>query len=103
MATSLPPDELARRRRVVGYGFLGALLLWALAEGYALGAGTGNTLSAIVRDQVRHPIGRFLVYPLWAWLTWHWYLAPVIRPTWRDLVAVGVGLLVALVVTWGQG
>ena len=77
-------------------------LLFALAlllEGYTLGAHGGETLSAIVRAQLRHPIGRCVFYPFWAWLTWHWFLAPARQPSWHDAIALAVGAGAALLVT----
>jgi hypothetical protein len=84
----------------------GFALIWALLfavilllEGYTLGTHGGETLSAVVRAQLQHPIGRFVFYPLWAWLTWHWFLAPSRQPTWRDLIACTIGAAAALFVT----
>ena len=78
-------------------------LLWVLVvaaamllEGYALGAHNGATLSILIREQLRRPLARFVYYPLWAWLTWHWFLAGHGQsPTWRDGVALGIGVCVA--------
>jgi len=43
-------------------------------------------------------VGRLVIFPLWAWLTWHWFLAP---RSWDghyadDIVAVLVGVAIAL-------
>lgn len=42
-------------------------------------------------------LGRLLLFPLWSWLTWHWFIEPrALAPGWGDdVVAVGVGVLIA--------
>ena len=85
------------------WGFYWALvgMLMLGLEGYTLGLHeTAATLSANMRAVRFDPIGRFILLPLWCWLTVHWILAPKwlgARPDWRSLVAIGVGLAWA---TW---
>ena len=72
-----------------------ALLALALFfEGYALGRPVrGDTISEsiwLVRD---HALGRFLVLPLWCWLTYHLVLkgrGPALG--YQDVVAIAIGL-----------
>lgn len=83
------------RRRTALLGWVVVAVLAALVEGYALGGRTTATLSSVVREQLETGLGRALLVPFWTWLSWHWFLAPTMRPTWRDLVAIGVGLVLA--------
>lgn len=86
-------------------------LVWALVgmiilllEGVALGRGeSAYTLSYAMRLVRFDPIGRFVLWPLWVWLTVHFMLAPRwlgTRPDWRSVIAVTVGLLLAAGETW---
>ena len=93
--TPLPssPRLGARATRVWG----GLLALVLLVEAYTLATSArGDTLSEAVRAALLHPVGRFLFVPLWCWLTWHWFLAPAVTPTWRDLIVVAIGFALAL-------
>jgi hypothetical protein len=78
-------------------------LLMTVIEGYTLGLNnSAATLSANMRMVRFDPIGRFILLPLWCWLTLHWIMAPQwlgVRPDWRSLVALGVGLAWAIVET----
>lgn len=77
-------------------------LVWALwatlgafLEGIALGEPQlGDTMSEVVRNVVYDPLGRFVMLPLWAWLTYHWMLKPPGESLfdWRDVVALAMGL-----------
>lgn len=84
--------------------------IWALfgigivaVECYTLGMNqSAATLSATMRMIRFDPIGRFVLLPLWCWLTLHWLIAPKwlgVRPDWRSLVAIGVGLVWAVLET----
>jgi len=82
-------------------------LAWFLAfawfETRAILAGTDGTLTATVRHVLVFTRWRYLITPLWTWLTWHWFLQPQRVPvgTWRDVAAVAVGLLAAfLLARW---
>jgi hypothetical protein len=79
-------------------------LLIVLCEGIAVGqARPGDTLSETIRNFVRFDaIGRLIFLPLWCWLTWHWVLRPQPDTTasWRDVVALVLGLAWALVELW---
>ena len=88
-------------------------LVWALfglaivaVECYTLGLGqSAATLSATMRMIRFDPIGRFVLLPLWVWLTAHWILAPRwlgVRPDWRSLVALAIGIAWAAWETWGK-
>lgn len=75
------------------------LVLGALLEGIALGEPqNGDTLSEVVRAVRYDPIGRFVVLPLWVWLTYHWVIkrSGTKLFTWHDAVAIAVGLTIAL-------
>ena len=87
-------------------------LFWSLigmlivaAECYALGSGrTDLTLSHAMRAVRFDPIGRFVLLPLWVWLTVHWLIAPQwlgSRPDWRSVVAVLIGFVWAILETSG--
>lgn len=55
----------------------------------------GDTLSETVRRYVRFTaLGRVTMLPLCCWLAWHWLLRPRSDNSlsWKDLVAVGIGL-----------
>lgn len=70
-----------------------------LLEGVALGRPeAGDTLSEIVRTFRFDGAGRVVLLPLWSWLTWHWIMRPASMPmfSWRDGVAITVGLAWAL-------
>ena len=70
-----------------------------LFEGIALGRPElGDTLTESVRLLRFDPVGRFVVLPLWVWLTWHWILRPsdVAQFTWRDLAVLALGTAIAL-------
>jgi hypothetical protein len=79
-------------------------LIWALVgviiialEFYGLGADQAPwTLSATVRLVRFDPIGRFVLLPLWCWLTLHLLIAPKwagTHPTgWRDAIALAIGV-----------
>ena len=73
--------------------FLGVLELAALA-GLAI-----SPLTHVVRALARHPVGAAAVYATWSWLSYHWFayrwLSAPPGLTWRDAVAVGVGVVVA--------
>jgi hypothetical protein len=52
-------------------------LLMTVIEGYTLGLNnSAATLSANMRMVRFDPIGRFILLPLWCWLTLHWIMAP---------------------------
>jgi hypothetical protein len=87
------------------------VLLWALIglallllEGYALGRNEpGLTLSALMRLIRFNTVGRFILLPLWTWLTMHWIMAPQwlgTKPDWRSLVSIAIGLAWAAWETW---
>jgi hypothetical protein len=91
----------------IGWGLIWTLvaLLIVLLEGIALGrpATAGDTLSDAVRGAVRFdPVGRFVFLPLWCWLTWHWVLRPraIAGESWRDALAIAVGLAWAAIEAW---
>lgn len=96
MTAPRPPLD----RRSNGLLWVAVVAVVCLVEGYAIAARNGATLSHLVRAQLALPLGRLLLYPLWMWLTWHWFLAPSIALTRRDAIAVGVGLLAALITLW---
>lgn len=81
------------------WSLIGMLIL--LVEGYTVGTPQpGDTLSETIRDAVRFDtIGRFILLPLWCWLSWHWLLRPqrMLGESWIDILAVliGVGWAVA--------
>ncbi len=71
--------------------------VWALfglglvaVECYTLGMNqSAATLSATMRMIRFDPIGRWILLPLWCWLSLHWITAPKwlgVRPDWRSLV-----------------
>ena len=72
-------------------------ILVMMYEAYTLPAGQHDTLSETVRDTLRYTNWRFLLLPLWTWLSWHWFiLGPnqSVAPTWKaDGIAVAIGLL----------
>jgi len=88
------------------YGFLWALVGLGIValECYTLGLNqSAATLSATMRMIRFDPVGRFVLLPLWCWLSLHWILAPQwlgVRPDWRSLVALAVGFLWAV---WESG
>jgi hypothetical protein len=82
-------------------------LLWALVgllivalECYTLGLGkSAATLSATMRMIRFDPVGRWILLPLWSWLTMHWIVNPRwlgVTPGWRDAVGLSIGLAIAL-------
>lgn len=79
-------------------------VLWAVVgvflEGYALGRG-GTPLSQAVWDLRFDPVGRFAFLPLWSWLTYRLVLRPraLHEATWRDGLALAIGLAWALAET----
>lgn len=82
------------------YPVLWMLLFMALIllEGFALGRPqAGDTLSETVWTYLRDDaVARFVVLPLWTWLTYHWWLQAPGAPRslgWRDGAALAVGLL----------
>lgn len=79
--------------RVVWLMICLALVAW---ECYWLGRGvTQATLSYQMRLIRFDAVGRWLVLPLWCWLTLHFITAPKwlgVRPDWRSLVALAIGL-----------
>lgn len=80
------------------------LLLTAivLLEGIALGRpADGDTLSEVLKIARWDGVGRFVLLPLWTWLSWHWMLRPEssVGLHWADAVAVAVGLVWALAET----
>lgn len=86
---------------------IGAGLLWSCVgmlvvflEAFALGSPRqGDTLSEVIRNAVRFDsLGRFVLLPLWCWLTWHWMLRPRgnMGEGWQDCAALGVGVLWAV-------
>jgi len=84
------------------YGFLWALvgLVIVALECYTLGLNqSAATLSSTMRMIRFDPVGRFILLPLWCWLSLHWIVAPQwlgTRPDWRSFIAIGVGLAWAL-------
>lgn len=90
---SAPRPPLSRRTS--GILWLVVLVATVLLEGYALGSRNGATLSQLVREQLQHPVGRYVFYPLWCWLTWHWFLSPSAAVTWRDAIAIAAGACLA--------
>jgi hypothetical protein len=79
------------------WSLVGMLIL--LLEGVAVGSkAPGDTLSESMRDVVRFDlVGRFVLVPAWSWLTWHWIMRPqsMLGISWRDFVAVGIGVAYA--------
>jgi hypothetical protein len=88
--------------RAIGWPLIWTLLGFALLllEGIALGSKqTGDTLSEAIRQHVRFdPVGRFLILPLWFWLTWHWVIRVDRFAAFgvRDVLAIGLGLAYAV-------
>jgi hypothetical protein len=77
-------------------------LLAVFLEGVALGRPeTGDTLTETVRVLRYDPVARYPLVVLWVWLTWHFMIRPQSTTSfsWRDLVAVAIGVLVAIAET----
>jgi hypothetical protein len=78
--------------------FLIALQI-VLCEGWGLGRPQqGDTLSEMIWLLRSNPVGRLVFLPLWCWLTWHFaFKAPEVGfLSWRDAVAVTIGVVWAL-------
>lgn len=78
-------------------------MLVVLLEGIALGEPqAGDSLSEAVALLRWDAVGRWVMIPLWVWLTWHWMLRPrgMALFTWRDVVALAIGTLLAALEAW---
>jgi len=77
-------------------------LIAMLVEGIALGRPErGDSLSEAVRFIRFDAVGRYVLIPLWVWLSWHWIVRPDGAATfsWRDLVAIALGIAAAIAET----
>jgi hypothetical protein len=91
-------NNLPKFNPALGWMYLFMALL--VFEGWALGTGhTEWTLSYQARAIRFDLLGRFIMWPLWCWLTVHFMLAPYWMGTqpdgWRGAIAVVVGLAIA--------
>lgn len=76
----------------------GILLILALIiEAFTLPKGHRDTLSETIWDVVRWSNYRLLFLPTWTWLTWHWVLRKVQIIDYKDYIAVGIGLVWAII------
>lgn len=86
-------------------------LVWALVivllvaiECVALGTGHSEyTFSYTVRLVRFDPVGRFVVLPLWCWLSVHFVIAPRwvgTHPEWRNWLGLAIGVALAVWETW---
>lgn len=76
--------------------WLKLLLIGLIVEAITLAPGHRDTLSETIWDTVRWTNWRLLFLPTWTWLTWHWVLRKEQVMDWRDIVAIGIGLLWAI-------
>jgi hypothetical protein len=81
-------------------GWMYVFMLVLLFEGWALGTNhTAWTLSYQARAIRFDLVGRFIMWPLWCWLTIHFMFAPYWMGTqadgWRGVLAILVGLVIA--------
>lgn len=87
------------RRLDAVWGALLALIL--IVEAWTLSTpAKGDTLSETIWRTVRdHHIGRYVLWGVWSWLTYHFLLQRAYEPrglSWRDAAVVGLGLVIAL-------
>lgn len=82
-----------------------AVWLWIaglvlIFEGIAI-VQRGGMLSHYVWIMLDDPRGRMLLVPLWAWLTWHWFLEhwawPAGKPEWWDDLVVIASALAGMI------
>lgn len=82
-----------------GVCWLVLLVTVVLFEGLMIGSG-GPSISFEWRRIRYDVVGRFVALVLWCWLTWHLMLRPQAMAipvlTWRDAVAVAIGLTWAI-------
>lgn len=73
------------------------LAIGLIVELFTLPSGHRDTLSETVWDNVRWSNWRLLFLPAWTWLTWHWILRKEQVIDYRDLIAIAIGLIWAIV------
>ena len=73
------------------------LAVGLVVEALSLPNGHRDTLSETIWDTVRWSHWRLLFLPAWTWLTWHWILRREQVIDWRDIVAVVIGIIWAVV------
>ena len=74
-------------------GWIIIIALFMLNEGAAAASGHG-TFTAFWRTIRGTVIGRLVLWPLWAWLTWHLMIDNK-GFDWVDLLCLAVGLVIA--------
>ena len=78
------------------------LVLFLVAVGFQLFAVARKSRRGMLTNSVRwlraRMLGRLLVFPLWVWLTWHWFLEPrsLAAHWYDDVIAVLLGVLIAV-------
>ena len=77
-----------------------AFVLGGIYELFTLPNGHRDTLSHFVWDHIRWGWPKYVFLPFWCWITWHWLLRRTESVDYRDLVALGIGLIWALAETY---
>jgi hypothetical protein len=73
--------------------------LFLLALGYEfmpLPKGHKDTLSDLVWDTIRWTHWKFVFFPFWTWVTFHWWVRTEQTIDYRDLVAILIGVVWAI-------
>jgi hypothetical protein len=91
--TETPSTTTKVYRKIWGY----MLMVGLIVEAFTLPHGHRDTLSETVWDTVRWTNWRLLFLPAWTWLTWHWVLRKEQTLDYKDLIAVAIGLIWAII------
>lgn len=86
-------DEYTRTTYVARMVWLCLFLVGVAFEFITLPKGHRDTLSDAIWDNIRWTNWRFVFFPFWSWLTWHFVLRTKQTIDYRDGIAILIGVV----------